>query len=362
MKTLRILVIRTTPFTEERIEYFNKACFLLEKYAGIKTAISYVYNASFLDDAEIESDSDLDEYWAQSKLNKLQYHIVHIDMTAENWSTLGLRETLYGQSRTITTDYGKQSIQYGRWDDEVGKDRAEALPDEWQPIHPLTVGFLHETCHSCAKLTNSPDTVHENFYGQVDSVNWKRTPTPEQAIYDIEWENIETLQKRQLMQLTYLITMFHNIYNSFLGSQGLLHPVDAYKNYITQGYGVADTAYTLTGHHIGCDYATPEGTAVRAPYTGVVTASGYTYAQGYFCHFQYTYKGKLYTDRYMHLQSKPSTGTYYKGAVVARTGNTGYSTGPHLHLDVWNSDVDLTSINSSNWDVLTVDPTTHYDS
>lgn len=141
----------------------------------------------------------------------------------------------------------------------------------------------------------------------------------------------------------------------------LLHPLGSYKDYVTQGYGVRNPIYTLTGVHIGTDYACPVGTPVYAPWDGEVTVAGYSDVLGYFCHYQYTYQGQQYTDRYLHLKEKPRTGSYSRGNIVGRTGNSGLSTNPHCHIDIWTGDVDLTIINKKNWSTLTVDPEKHYE-
>ena len=111
---------------------------------------------------------------------------------------------------------------------------------------------------------------------------------------------------------------------------------------------------------MGTDYGTPNGTPVRAPWNGTVTVSGYTALLGYYCHYTYTYQGQQYTDRYLHLQAAPQRGTYKRGAIIGKTGKSGRVTGYHCHIDVWVGDVDLTSINKTNWSQLTRNPEEHY--
>ena len=81
--------------------------------------------------------------------------------------------------------------------------------------------------------------------------------------------------------------------------------------------------------HMGIDVATPQGTPVRAPFDGVVVdASGGAWGRSVYL------VGKNLAVRFSHLSeiSVPS-GTYVKeGQVIAKTGNTGNSTGPHLDI------------------------------
>jgi len=141
----------------------------------------------------------------------------------------------------------------------------------------------------------------------------------------------------------------------------LLHPVEEYKNLISQAYGVPNpTFYPLTGVHTGTDWACPVGTPVRAPWKGVVTVAGNSPALGNFCHYKYTFKGQVYVDRFMHLSEIPIITSYKRGEVVELSGKTGKVTGPHLHGDCWYNDVRLDLINKKNWSKLTIDPQIHY--
>jgi hypothetical protein len=359
---IRKLVIRQTPFPEERKEAILKAHTLEEKYGYVTIQCDFTVIPNFLDDADLETDSDLSEDWVYGKLKNLQYHIVHIDMTKNEWVDLGLRKNLYGQSNIVTTRFGKQAITYGRWDKQIGAEHATHLPQRYQPIHPLTVGIWHEDCHAIADILGNPDTTHLFFYGMVGNDRWKVAPSPEDAWKYLTFKNLDSLENRTRMQILTLGEQVKTLYYTLIAmQQTLLHPIEDYKQYVTQEYGVFDTAYTLTHRHIGCDWATPKGTPVRAPWGGTVTVAGYSSVLGYHCHYQYTYKGQQYTDRYLHLQSQPLTGAYNRGSIIGRTGNSGYSQGYHLHADVWIGDVDLTSINKKNWAEKTRDPQKHYE-
>lgn len=142
--------------------------------------------------------------------------------------------------------------------------------------------------------------------------------------------------------------------------EGLLHPVEAYRDAVSYEYGVFDRRYSLTHRHCGSDYLTPAYTSVKAPWQGQVIVSGYSSVLGYYCHYTYNYEGQRYTDRYLHLKKAPEIKAYNRGEFIAHTGQSGQVTGAHLHIDVWVDDVDLTSINKNNWSQLTRDPQQHY--
>lgn len=138
----------------------------------------------------------------------------------------------------------------------------------------------------------------------------------------------------------------------------LKHPLEGFT--ITYKYGVPDSAYALTGHHIGTDYGTPLNTPVLAPKDGEIVVAGKSASLGNFCHFKYTHDGQVYVARFLHLNAQPKPGLYKSGAVIALTGNTGMSSGPHCHIDIWKNEVRLDLVNTTNWQQITVDPEEHF--
>ena len=86
--------------------------------------------------------------------------------------------------------------------------------------------------------------------------------------------------------------------------------------------------------HHGVDVAMPVGTPLTAPADGVVAHKGYGKSGGHTLIIQHV--DNIHTV-YYHLQkaSHLAKGTRVEvGDVVAFVGNTGASTGPHLHFEV----------------------------
>jgi murein DD-endopeptidase MepM/ murein hydrolase activator NlpD len=88
--------------------------------------------------------------------------------------------------------------------------------------------------------------------------------------------------------------------------------------------------------HYGIDYAAPIGTIVKAAGDGKVTFVGSM--NGYGKTVKIAHEGG-YTTLYAHLNGfakSLKSGTYVKkGQTIAYVGNTGVSTGPHLHLGLY---------------------------
>ena len=87
-------------------------------------------------------------------------------------------------------------------------------------------------------------------------------------------------------------------------------------------------------NHNGLDIAVPEGTDVIAVKSGMVTEVRTSATYGKVLEYE-TKDG--YTVMYAHLSKVlVKQGEEIKqGQVVAKSGNTGLSTGPHLHYSLW---------------------------
>lgn len=117
----------------------------------------------------------------------------------------------------------------------------------------------------------------------------------------------------------------------------LIRPV---QDRISQVFGANKAYYSkfgLAGHE-GIDYASPVGTSIKAAASGVVTYAGW--------HTNY--------GNYMKISHSDGTSTGYahlsyfavrsghivkQGDVIGKTGNTGNSTGAHLHFMLLTKDI-----------------------
>lgn len=87
------------------------------------------------------------------------------------------------------------------------------------------------------------------------------------------------------------------------------------------------------GYHYGIDWATPTGTTIYASSGGTVTRSGWSSSYGYCIYIQHP---AGIETRYAHnskLLVKVGQ-TVSQGQAIALSGNTGDSSGPHLHFEI----------------------------
>lgn len=85
--------------------------------------------------------------------------------------------------------------------------------------------------------------------------------------------------------------------------------------------------------HKGIDWACPTGTAVKASSAGTVTSAGWSSGYGYCVTIKHS-DGKQ--TRYAHLSKilVKSGQSVSQGEKIALSGNTGNSTGPHVHFEI----------------------------
>ncbi len=131
------------------------------------------------------------------------------------------------------------------------------------------------------------------------------------------------------------------------GFESLLDKLEAQKNLLahtpairpvqgwqTSGFGYRQSPFTgKKEFHKGLDIANRKGTEIIATADGVVSFVGQKGSLGNIVVIDH---GHGITTRYAHLESavQKSGANVKRGEVIAKMGNTGRSTGPHLHYEV----------------------------
>ena len=103
---------------------------------------------------------------------------------------------------------------------------------------------------------------------------------------------------------------------------------------ITSGYGNRTHPILKTKKfHRGLDISVGKGTALKASFTGIVT---YASAKGGYGNLIELERSDGIRVRYAHLDkiSVNKGDTVKEGQIIGATGNTGLSTGPHLHFEI----------------------------
>lgn len=152
-----------------------------------------------------------------------------------------------------------------------------------------------------------------------------------------------TLEKKELEEVVEArlpdnLKSQYDGYKLSTGGQQVYAPVmrEDWTNLISSNYGERIHPITkVRTFHKGVDIAVPEGTKLYSAVKGVVTVSQYSESAGNYV----TVKTKSgWTVTFMHMNSRSVTvgQTIEQGDFVGLSGNTGNSTGAHLHLQVAN--------------------------
>lgn len=117
------------------------------------------------------------------------------------------------------------------------------------------------------------------------------------------------------------------------------------KIIITQKFGKTSSSGRLykSGTHSGVDFGAPIGTPVYAMADGIVEGVGDTdikcprISYGRFILIKYD-NGLASTYAHLSVMTATAGQKVIRGQLVGYTGNTGYSTGPHLHVSIYARD------------------------
>ncbi len=156
-----------------------------------------------------------------------------------------------------------------------------------------------------------------------------RTPeTPRALAEKLDKAGAEATRQEQSLQE---LQAYFQDQKSLLASTPSVWPV---RGWVTSDFGTRLDPYTSERvMHAGLDIAGPHGKEVVAPSDGTVVFAGLEGGYGNVVVIDHGYGIKT---RYGHLASiRAKAGEKVKrGGVIASMGNTGRSTGPHLHYEV----------------------------
>ena len=115
---------------------------------------------------------------------------------------------------------------------------------------------------------------------------------------------------------------------------------------VTDGFGLCRTADCSVRHH-GVDIGRGLGSAIGVIADGTVTFVGGSYCCGLGFHVKVTHANG-FESLYGHLNGAPPVllgQTVSRGDIIGYVGTTGFSTGPHLHLELHHNEWFLDALN-----------------
>ena len=254
-------------------------------------------------------------------------HFIAIHMSEEQKKEWGIKRTLLGSNIRDKDFVGEMYL----WADESTQSRKRP------GLNQFVQTLLHECSH---ELANTTDTVEDKTHEYHDE---NKDIKGIFESYDIStWQPKYQLQQKSVSILMLLVKLL--LQKLSLIKEKIYFFTDDFP--VSQEYGVRNAAwYPITKHHIGTDYATPVGTPIIAPTECTVVRSETSSVIGNWCEVQIG--DKYYC--FMHLKSKTLKGLRKKGWVIGFTGNTGFTTAPHCHIEGWTEPRNLSIINEENY-------------
>jgi murein DD-endopeptidase MepM/ murein hydrolase activator NlpD len=182
-----------------------------------------------------------------------------------------------------------------------------------------------------------PSTVREAGYGGVDRYNALKDYYNADAIIDVT-QRIDKLSKQLYIQSK----SFDEVFNLVKNKSAMLAAIPAIQpipnkdlKHVASGYGWRmHPVYKTEKMHTGMDFSASVGTEIHATGNGVVEKVE-PYGKGYGNNVVINH-GYGYETVYAHM-SKFAVHVGQKisrGDLIGYVGNTGTSTGPHLHYEV----------------------------
>ena len=191
--------------------------------------------------------------------------------------------------------------------------------------------------------------VEENYYEEsydadivyIDNDNWYTTKTVvhqqpsagfRKVVADVTYMNDKEISREILKEEVVMEAVAKVVERGTRIPPTYIKPISGGRQ--SSGFGRRNAPTKgASSYHKGIDWATPTGTAVYASCGGTVARAGWGSGYGYVVYIDHE-DGRQ--TRYGHLSKVlVNVGQQVKqGEKIALSGNTGVSTGPHIHFEI----------------------------
>lgn len=193
-------------------------------------------------------------------------------------------------------------------------------------VLPLIALVGASSAHAVVSYSTKQDTYVSSQADITDAIQSLSRQTQQKE------DRLATLAQRLSTQPTNtIVTVPTTRYTAFNGGSLAVRPISSSMP-ATSGFGYR-YIFGKTQFHKGIDFGAPVGTPIYATGNGIVTYSGMGTGYGRYIEIDH---GNGLVTRYGHLSgSYVNVGdTVYANQQIGASGNSGRSTGPHLHYEV----------------------------
>lgn len=191
---------------------------------------------------------------------------------------------------------------------EIGKSELVINPIELLP------GYTPEEAASVAEPMNNAPILKNNItyipFAYAERIVYR---TAMGLFSPPDRYNLEILYSGEILSIEYPVAGYYEITEAF-GKR--VHPITGEEQF-----------------HTGIDFEVPEGTDVKAGISGKVIDSGFDVEKGNYVVLQNESGVEILYSQLSQI-TRRDVYNVEKDDVVGKSGNTGMSTGPHLHMEV----------------------------
>ena len=261
-----------------------------------------------------------------------------------------LLDDWYGPNNVIGQHYGRSFSGYRvctiknrkGWENTGEHELLHAANDIVSLYHGVSLSHVFGVPSFDEDVVHGRDSRFEEY--QYDEV-WKTVkPYLAVAVGKRKRMGYRSAMERLVVKLKEMVAHLQNRVEEITIPEEMVHPIPkAYRQAVSQRFLTPNDTYR-SGVHNGTDWALPIGTPIRAPADGCVIMRFQGGETGYSCYFEFEWKGVRQWMRVLHLRELPATGELKAGDVIGYSGDTGKSTGPHCHLDLWRTPIAIDKI------------------
>jgi murein DD-endopeptidase MepM/ murein hydrolase activator NlpD len=264
---------------------------------------------------------------AKARFRKLQVRVKLVKWVA---ASLGLGSLILGGFLVHYTriSYEVHELRQLRAQNTLLSSKARAYEQNASRLQ-AKVQVLQNMVTKLGMMAGLEKTLPDSQVGGVGGLPSVETTAPSVDFRSMDQTVTDLTQKSSQLE------EFFQDQQVLLSSTPSVWPV---RGYFSAGFGNRLDPFTgLRDFHSGIDISTPIGTKVQVPADGVVVFCG---PKGGYGNAMVVDHGYGLVTRYAHLagfNAKPGQ-RVRRGDVIAFVGNTGKSTAPHLHYEVWLND------------------------
>ena len=258
------------------------------------------------------------------------------------------------QRADLTVPVSSELVQEEIWDLKQSLNAAEQELAEYAVLMQAREQEVRQLAEKIQEITGIR-LLAENPATPVDNEGGKGGPFLEESLLPVEERQLsaEPLDPRVILEQE--LSSYHSTHNSLQRlyeqirgdeilwrSTPTIAPVKDAS--VSSHYGRRRDPFTnLPAFHSGIDFSGPAGTPIYAPADGIVRKAGPATGYGLLVELEHgrgistkNFKPTDYVTRYGHLSrlAVQTNRFIQRGELLGYTGNTGRSTGSHLHYEI----------------------------